>query len=170
MSNPEEKIKLVIELEKGTYEFVRDLRYVFGGARYGKTVQSNVINAIKFAKPYIKPSGDLISREDLLKCPHGGDWNGGGFSKEYVLVDEIKSAPPAEAYTLEDMQNNYDAGAESEAGKHDRATGVWEDHSTYDGVIICSNCGTGGNRFHKDFNYCPICGAYMKGSAQEEDE
>ena len=39
-------------------------------------------------------NNDLISRSELLKHTQGGDWDGVGFSREYVEVDDIINAPP----------------------------------------------------------------------------
>lgn len=63
MTNDAGKVKLIIELDKSTYEFIRDLRYLYGGSRSCKTIQLNVINAIKDGKPYI----------NLAECPKKKD-------------------------------------------------------------------------------------------------
>ena len=50
--------------------------------------------------------------------------------------------------------------------KWERPQGEWIVHSCYKDVIICSNCNSGDNRWHKDFKFCPNCGAKMlKGGA-----
>lgn len=41
--------------------------------------------------------------------------------------------------------------------------GEWIEHSCYKDVIICSNCNNGDSRWHKDFKFCPNCGAKMRG-------
>ena len=40
-----------------------------------------------------EPCTDAVSRKYLLSKARGGDWNGGGFSKEYVYIEDIKNAP-----------------------------------------------------------------------------
>ena len=60
-------------------------------------------------------NNDVISREALkedLFVKFGNQLPNG-------LLEEIDNAPTVEAYSLEDMQNNYDAGATHEAAKHD---------------------------------------------------
>lgn len=47
-----------------------------------------------------------------------------------------------------------------------RPQGEWIEHSCYKDVIICSNCNSGDNRWHKDFKFCPNCGASMKGGTE----
>ena len=42
--------------------------------------------------------------------------------------------------------------------------GEWiEWKGRFQGVIICSNCNTGFPIFAKDYNFCPNCGADMRG-------
>lgn len=63
-----------------------------------------------------------------------------------------------------------DAICEDKACKYranERPQGEWIDHSCYKDVIICSNCKCGDYRWHKDFKFCPNCGADMqKGGAK----
>ena len=44
--------------------------------------------------------------------------------------------------------------------------GEWIEHSCYKDVIICSNCNSGDSRWHKDFKFCPNCGAKMRGEKE----
>ena len=46
------KVKRVIEIDENTLRFIQDLTEVIIPARSGKTLQKNVIEAIKFSKPY----------------------------------------------------------------------------------------------------------------------
>ena len=59
------KVKLMIELSQEEYEFLKDLKWVNIGRGSCKTIQKNVINAIKFGTPI--PEGDAISRSELQK-------------------------------------------------------------------------------------------------------
>lgn len=44
-------------------------------------------------KTKLEPCDDCVSREYILSKARGGDWNGGGFSKEYVYIEDIENAP-----------------------------------------------------------------------------
>ena len=57
------KVKLMIELSQEEYEFLKDLKWVNIGRGSCKTIQKNVINAIKFGTPITE--GDAISRSEL---------------------------------------------------------------------------------------------------------
>ena len=61
------KVKLMIELSQEEYEFLKDLKWVNIGRGSCKTIQKNVINAIKFGTPLPKGHGDLIDRSKLEK-------------------------------------------------------------------------------------------------------
>ena len=75
----------------------------------------------------------------------------------------IDNAPPVEAYTLEDMQNNYDAGVDSVIGKYDKAQGEWQGGE----LGHCTKCGHKGSASDIwsgcDGMFCPNCGANLKG-------
>lgn len=60
------KVKLVVELDDQDYKFIQDLQILRLGSRAGyKTIQQNVINAIKNGMIY-DDSGDLVSRDALM--------------------------------------------------------------------------------------------------------
>ena len=115
-------------------------------------------------RPY-NYSGDCISREALkakmfdIPKPKEGETFWDGVDTVGNLID---NAPPIEVFTLEDMQNNYDLGATSEAAKHDRLHGEWIDRMADKGYVECPFCHkqiTGG-----DLNFCVKCGAdFRKG-------
>jgi hypothetical protein len=70
------------------------------------------------------------------------------------------------AIELEEAYNNGWSDGFSE-GENERPQGEWVVHSCYKDVIICSNCNSGDSRWHKDFKFCPNCGADMrKGGAE----
>ena len=56
-------MKLMIELSQEEYEFLKDLEFLNVGRCGYKTIQQNVINAIKFGTPITE--GDMISRSAL---------------------------------------------------------------------------------------------------------
>lgn len=44
--------KLIIDIPEEDYKFIKDLQFYHSGRRSGKTIERNVINAIKNGKPY----------------------------------------------------------------------------------------------------------------------
>ena len=77
------KIKLLVELSQEEYEFLKDLIWVNTGRGNCKTIQKNVINAIKFGTPITE--GDLISRSELIKTVEKGE----GISWEHHNKDDM---------------------------------------------------------------------------------
>ena len=75
------------------------------------------------------------------------------------ITEKAKEGELVKAYT-----KGFDTAVE--IAKTERPQGEWVDHSCYKDVIICSNCNIGGNRYYKDFKFCPNCGASMKGGAK----
>ena len=123
-------------------------------------------------KPY-NPSGDLISREALKKAiselsnDNPSYYYTGDLLDRERVFDEIDNAQAVEVFTLEDMQNNYDLGATSEAAKHGRLHGEWIDRMADKGYVECPFCHkqiTGG-----DLNFCVKCGADMRGDVENEE-
>ena len=58
-------MKLIIDIPDEDYKFIKDLQsLIIGGRGNCKTIQKNVINAIRNGTPY-NPSGESISREAL---------------------------------------------------------------------------------------------------------
>ena len=55
---------------------------------------------------------------------------------------------------------------ECDAVEPERMNGEWERKSFYDSTPICSECGIEGRW---DFEYCPYCGADMRGEQDESD-
>lgn len=111
--------KYIIEIDDDIVEYMRDEGVCKGDPKkVVRLYQATIADAIKNGTPY-NPSGDVVSREalkeDLAKEIKTNDM---GLWLKILLV--IDNAPAAETFTLEDMQNNFDLGAMSEAGKHDR--------------------------------------------------
>ena len=115
--------------------------------------------------------GDLISRkalmEELESIPirnQNVDWVC-GIITAIERVEKIDSVP--DVFTLEDMQNNFDLGATSEAAKHDRQKGEWIfKHNSSD--IWCSVCDENFDEIPQAFNFCPNCGADMRKEGEED--
>lgn len=97
------------------------------------------------------PKCDLISRADAIKELKIADKAGvcwvGGYTQRHSdfaeAIDCIKSLPSASA---------------------DRPMGEWVDHGDVL-MVTCSNCGYGVFNENSN-NYCPRCGAYMKGDTE----
>ena len=156
-------MKLIIECTEQTYSECKKISGL-----------SETAFVIANGKPY-DDSGDLISREALKEQINATDFDFGDY---YDNTDEIRKrvceaidkAPPVETFTLEDMQNNYDAGVDSVIGKYDKAKGEWSQYSFHDLGAFgdwdykCSKC----NKVNGwKANFCPNCGAEMrKGGAE----
>ncbi len=98
-----------------------------------------LVKAIKNGTP-VSTEGDLISRRELMKHTFGGDWDGVGFSEEYVLVSDILNAPTVE----------------------ERSQGEWLKYG--DHAWKCSKCSC---LIHvRTRNFCPDCGADMRGKGE----
>ena len=53
-------MKLIIDIPEEDYKFIKDLQFYHSGRRNGKTIEHNVINAIKNSTPYEeRPKGEL---------------------------------------------------------------------------------------------------------------
>lgn len=60
-------MKIVIDIPDEYYKFIKDLQFYHSGRRNGKTIERNVINAIKNGKPYEeKPQGEWIPVSESL--------------------------------------------------------------------------------------------------------
>lgn len=56
-------MKIVIDIPEDDYDFIKDLNAVMGGRVSCKTIQYNVINAIKNGTPLPKGHGRLIDAD-----------------------------------------------------------------------------------------------------------
>ena len=112
---------------------------------------------------------DLIRREDAMQVvflyPFFSD----------ALIEEIKAIPSADR-PQDDEFKNFDRGdliALIEAQKErigellaDRPQGEWKPKNHH--TDYCSNCGFEETQWRTaDYNYCPSCGARMKGADDE---
>ena len=72
----------------------------------------------------------------------------------------IDNAPTVETFTKDDMAGAYNEGYACGSRETERPQGEWKLDSL---GAYCSECGT-----HPDYssNYCPNCGADMKGGAE----
>ena len=138
----------------------------------------------KFTVEPARPQGDLISRKHLYRrikteCnPYGKPTI--DFESGKRVLDIIDNEPTVEptfkpiakvTFDTEKLKKLTDEIVERiKSGEivlqDERPKGEWIVHSCYKDVIICSNCNSGDNRWHKDFKFCPNCGAEMKGGAE----
>lgn len=93
-------MKLIIEIPDEDYRFIQDLQsLIIGGRGNCKTIQHNVINAIKNGISY-NPTGDLISREALkeaIKNVYNETRDGivkFGIEKAYKEIDNAPTVEP----------------------------------------------------------------------------
>lgn len=88
------KVKRIIEIDEDTLKFVQNLTDIIIPCRSGKTLQKNVIEAIKFSTPY-NPKGEWYEyiSKGLLKTRHG----------DYVIykVDFLLDNLTREVYIME---------------------------------------------------------------------
>jgi hypothetical protein len=85
---------------------------------------------------------DLIRRSDAIKAIEALECFGYIECKTKGLVKDINAIPSA-----------------------DRPQGEWEDYDRY--MKCCSKCGWIHDILHYGVNYCPNCGARMKGADDE---
>ena len=120
------KVRRIVELED---RLLNDLN--IGGLNPCMVISNfdmDIANAIRDSKPY-DDSGDLISRsalrEEIVKLCEHINANNGITVPTLAFTRIINNAQAVEVFTLEDMQNNYDLGAASEAARHDRPNDEW---------------------------------------------
>lgn len=89
----EEAIKMIKAIKNGLHETGKDFPYRDEIIPIAKEALEMAIKALSSTEKQ-KPCTDAVSRKYLLSKARGGDWNGGGFSKEYVYIEDIENAPP----------------------------------------------------------------------------
>ena len=102
-------------------------------------------------------NNDLISREALMEdlfLKFGNQLPNG-------LLEEIDKAPTVETKTTYDVNRAYDRGYITAMNAYARPKGEWK--IEMDVYCICSECN---NKEVKFSNYCPNCGADMRGEVK----
>ena len=64
-------MKIVIDIPDEYYKFIKDLQFYHSGRRSGRTIERNVINAIKNGTPYEeRPQGEWIIEPHsmIMRC------------------------------------------------------------------------------------------------------
>jgi len=82
-------------------------------------------------------------------------------------MKQLTISPSNRQYYSEDFIKGFECGTQRqlEADKADRPQGKWI--SNHDGYWICSECGLRVLIYAKG-NYCPNCGAQMKGAGDDK--
>lgn len=118
--------------------------------------------------PTIEPSGDLISREDVIDVIHQASTqkknNYHGFT-EKGLIEYINALPSADRpteYNLETIADIVRQLGHLDSYIADRPKGEWKTNQTYKTLVYCSECGMAFKDSLLPRNYCPCCGAEMK--------
>ena len=102
-------------------------------------------------------NNDLISREALMEdlfLKFGNQLPNG-------LLEEIDKAPTVETKTTYDVNRAYDRGFITAMNAYARPKGEWR--VRHDDHFRCTNC----EQYSSfNFNYCPNCGADMRGEVK----
>ena len=118
----------------------------------------------------------LIDADELKKKSYRDSWN-----IAVVEVEEIDNAPTVEpetklvanvTFNKEQVEELVEKAKADILAQIDRPQGEWINHRTimHDGEYYCSNCDEGaewldgGSQFLS--NYCPNCGADMRGEEE----
>ena len=160
-------MKLIIELDDDIAKGIRGENDCEVEPReVVRSFQATIADAIVNAIPY-DPSGDLISREALIReIGRTDEWY-----KGRSVCDIIDSAMSMNYTFLPqyqvDLQCAYDCGYEK--GKNDRPKGEWIfKHNSSD--IWCSVCDENFDEIPQAFNFCPNCGADMRKGGKNETQ
>lgn len=143
-----------------------------------------LIDRIKALPSTELPEGDLISRQWLLEVY--GDYIGDNGEPKYyvplsVVRQNIKDAPSADTVSREFYEDAVKANIElimenrelkEQIESADAVQGEWVYIDNYFRVATCSRCHKvtmfeKWGAHTKPFNYCPKCGAKMKGGDSE---
>jgi len=157
-------MKLIIDIDENVFTRLFD-NGVDTSPEDRKVIDSAVRNGMPYAE---SPQEDLISREALRKRLDELHWTlECGFDKRIYLDSIIDNAPTVEAFTEEDIKQaikeNFDIGYEMAKNKYARPKGEWIKMSDRYGVYFaCEKCGY--DRERAITNFCPNCGADMRGN------
>ena len=169
--------KRIVDIPDRTYDFIMRLnQHTFGSKYAHKDVQSDIVKAVKESKPY-DDSGDLISRsalkEQFEKAEEQADTYEMLVEFHKQIIDNAQTVSTLETCnicTSHAYSNGYADGYSK--GKTDsRSKGIWYgDGSDY----TCSVCKhslleVANSQDYIEFdtpNFCPNCGADMRGGAE----
>ena len=77
-------MQLIIDIPEEDYKFIKDLQFYNSGRRSGRTIEQNVINAIRNGKALPKDHGELIDKDETLKAMN--TWDKFGYTETGCLV------------------------------------------------------------------------------------
>lgn len=116
---------------------------------------------------------DYIKRADAIETvcrTRCGDKAKGCPAHSCLVIEEFDALPSADAVRIETYRELYEKYVELKHASADAVQGEWQKveeqpyfRKHYD-TVCCSVCRKKGNR---KWNYCPNCGARMKGGEEE---
>ena len=102
---------------------------------------------------------DYIKREDALEAVNSCG----------ICIQKIVDIPAADVVERELYQRALSDVVRLSVERPERKHGEWFDATTLDNEFICwvcSECRHGADFVDEPYNYCPNCGARMKGGAE----
>lgn len=122
-----------------------------------------LVKAIPSVENKGEPCDDCISRNDVIKMLNTMDRY---TADKLKLCDTDKEFPHNEVFIVDDV---YEEIIEQlpPADVRENIHGTWEEWKVgkYEGVPICSVCKHGFPLGFNQYNFCPNCGADMRGKA-----
>lgn len=104
-------MELVIKIPDKDYEYIKDVQLWVAGSRGGgKTINQNVINAIKNGTPLPKGHGDLIDRNALITELETDYHNSLSESGAHLFVEITNYIDDAEAVIPTDKESDNGIG------------------------------------------------------------
>ena len=148
-------MKLIIEIPEEVVKAIQD----------GEDYRYDIHTAIAQGKP-CDTSGDLISRENLKKAIYKRSY----YIDDYEeAIKVINNAPTVESNISETYRVAYEQGFRHGKEKYERPQGEWIEHPHEQGanwgesMYECSIC----HEWTKtDSDFCPNCGADMRGKEE----
>ena len=140
-------------------EAIANLNHIYGFV--APDIQRSLDVAIKALEEH--PSGDLISREALKKAVKNRFDNSEYFPFHFLAL--INNAPKVKITEEQAIDKLHETGWLIEHDKEmtTRPQGKWLfKHNSSD--IWCSVCDENFNEIPQAFNFCPNCGAEMRGA------
>jgi len=172
-------MKLIIDIPDDAYSmitntvFTENVEVMFKQSAEDrqKTLQLfATLDAIKDGKPYEeRPQGAAISREALKEAVEKLELSLTNKKTIQIIID---NAPAVEALiTNEEVRDfakeNFDLGYDMAKAKFSPKQGEWKVYGKQGGIPItdyCSNCKYEMMWYKNKYNFCPNCGADMRGT------
>ena len=146
-------MKLIIEIP----EEVLSTRHY---CQYFGAWSTKLTETIENGTPYEeRPQGDLISRSALKKATTRFT-DSDGFNEVHCIIDNAPTAP------LPDFKEGYKQAIKDGKTNFSRPQGEW--NYIQAGMAVCPFCGATSHKQYK--NFCPDCGADMRGKENGRNE